>query len=87
VTTTVSVDGEERSLTFPLDATTEPSGDLEGSFETQDDVVVTTIVDNESIVTDTFGGSASAVDSALNLPGPTRGDNWFELPLNIEPAG
>jgi len=81
--TVESNDGEELTLEFPLNATTEESGDLEGSFEVQDDTVVATIVDNESIVEDTFGNEF--VDNELNLPGEFEGDNWFELTLELEP--
>jgi hypothetical protein len=82
--TVESNDGEELTLEFPLNATTEESGDLEGSFEVQDDTVVATIVDNESIVEDTFGNEF--VDNELNLPGEFEGDNWFELTLELEPV-
>jgi hypothetical protein len=81
--TVESNDGEELSLEFPLNATTETSGALEGSFEVQDGVVVATIVDNESVVNDTFGNEF--VDNELNLPGEFEGDNWFELTLELEP--
>jgi hypothetical protein len=75
--------GEELTLEFPLDATTGQSGGLEGSFEVQDGTVVATIVDNESVVNDTFGNQY--VDNELNLPGEFEGDNWFELTLELEP--
>jgi hypothetical protein len=84
VNATIEVGGEEKSLTFPLNATTEQSGDLEGSFEVQDNSFDVEIVDNESVVNDEFG--VAAVDAALNLPGEFSGDNWFVLPLLVEPA-
>jgi pilus assembly protein FimV len=76
-------EGEELTLEFPLNATTGESGALEGSFEVQDGTVVATIVDNESVVDDTFGNEF--VDNELNLPGEFEGDNWFELTLELEP--
>jgi|APHM01.1.fsa_nt_gi hypothetical protein len=76
-------DGEPLTLEFPLNATTGTSGELSGSFEVQDGMVVATVVDNESIVEDTFGNEF--VDERLNLPGEFEGDNWFELTLEIEP--
>lgn len=75
--------GEELTLEFPLNATTGTSGELSGSFEVQDSTVVATVVDNKSIVNDTFGNDF--VDERLNLPGEFEGDNWFELTLEIEP--
>jgi hypothetical protein len=76
-------EGEELTLEFPLNATTGTSGELSGSFEVQDGTVVATVVDNESIVEDTFGNEF--VDERLGLPGEFEGDNWFELTLEIEP--
>lgn len=81
--TVESNNGEELSLEFPLNATTGQSGELEGSFEVQNGTVVATIVDNESIVEDTFGNEF--IDNELNLPGEFEGDNWFELTLELEP--
>lgn len=79
---TAELEGDEYSLSFPLDATTGTSGDLEGSYEEQDDKIVATIVDNESIVDDTFGDPL--IDGLLNLPGEFEGDNWFSLSLEME---
>lgn len=76
-------DGSELSLEFPLNATTKSSGELEGSFEMQNGTVLTTIVDNESVVNDTFGDDF--IDERLNLPGEFEGQNWFELTLELEP--
>lgn len=75
--------GEELTLEFPLNATTGESGALQGSFEVQQETVVATIVDNESVVNDSFGNEF--IDEELNLPGEFEGDNWFELTLELEP--
>lgn len=82
LTVTAEIDGETYTLSFPLDATTGESGDLEGSYEEQDGKIVATIVDNESIVDDKFGDSL--IDGLLNLPGEFEGDNWFSLSLEME---
>ena len=81
---TLVADGEEFTLDFPLDATTEGSGSLDGSFERDGDTIFATIVDNESVVEDQFGNTF--VDQSLDLPAPFEGDNWFELVMEIEAA-
>ena len=75
--------GEELTLEFPLNATSGESGDLEGEFDVRENSVLVTVVDNESVVEDTFG--QEFVDETLNLPGRFSGDNWFELTLELEP--
>jgi len=76
-------EGEELTLEFPLNATSGESGALEGEFDVREDSVLVTVVDNESVVEDTFG--QEFVDETLNLPGRFSGDNWFELTLELEP--
>jgi hypothetical protein len=80
---TLSLDGEESTIDFPLESTTKTSGELEGSFEERDDgSLEVTVVDNQSRVPDSFG--IPAVDVVLGLPADFEGDNWFELDLIIE---
>lgn len=79
---TAEIEGEEYNLTFPLNATTGESGELSGSYEQDGDTITATIVDNESIVEDTFGDDL--IDATLGLPGSFEGDNWFTLTMELQ---
>ena len=71
-------------IEFTLNATTEESGQLSGSFERDGDSVTVTIVDNETQVNEETGNQI--IDGLLGLDGPAgqSGANWFELTLDIE---
>jgi len=71
-------------ISFELNATTEESGQLSGSFERNGGTATVTIVDNETQVPEETGNQI--VDGLLGLDGPAgqSGANWFELTLDIE---
>jgi len=83
-------EAEDLSFTFPLHATTEGSGELEGDFEVRNSEGTITLVDNQTTVRDRF--FSAVCDSFINpLPGSRGssctaepGNNWFELTMDVE---
>jgi len=75
---------EDLVISFELNATTEESGQLSGSFERNGGTATVTIVDNETQVPEETGNQI--IDGLLGLDGPAgqSGANWFELTLDIE---
>jgi hypothetical protein len=75
---------EDLTLQFPLNATTEQSGDLSGEFDRTGSEASVTIVDNATPVNTSTGDDI--IDGLLGLDGPAgeSGNNWFRLTLDIE---
>lgn len=73
---------EDTSFEFEIASLTDDSNALSGSGDLADDGGAVTVVDNEFLVEDTTGDST--VDSGLGLPSTEEGENWIELPLDIE---